>query len=163
MRVADVMESRVVTVGPDLPVRELEALLVRERVTGVPVVEGGRVVGVVSRSDVVRQLELERSQLGAVSAFYLEPWDAEQRGPEDERRVHAAVAERFEHLRVRDLMIRDVLQVGPDASLRDAARLMVERRVHRILVTDRGALVGLLSTLDLTRLVAEGALAERGG
>jgi CBS domain-containing protein len=162
LRVADIMRRKVVAVRPELPVTDLEALLVRERVAGVPVVEAGRVVGVVSRSDVVRQLEVERAQLGAASAFYLEPWDVEQRGAEDAGRVPHAVAERFEHLHVRDVMIRDVIQVAPDATLRDAARRMAESRVHRVLVTEGGALVGILSALDLVRLLAEGALVERG-
>ncbi len=162
MRVADVMRKEVVTAAPDLLLSDLEALLVRERVTGVPVVEKGRVVGVVSRSDVVRQLELERAQLGAASAFYLEPWDVERRGPEDEERVPHAVAERLEHLRVRDVMVHHVIQVAPGAPLLEAARRMVENRVHRVIVIEEGRLVGLLSALDLVRLVAEGELVEPG-
>jgi CBS domain-containing protein len=72
------------------------------------------------------------------------------------------VAERFEHLRVRDVMIRDVIHVAPDAPLREAARRMTESRVHRVLVIESGALVGLLSALDLVRLLADGALVEAG-
>jgi len=151
-----------VTVGPELPLHDLEARLVHERVSGVPVVERGRVVGVVSRADVLRHLELERTQLGALSAFYLEPWDADARSAEDDARVPRAVAERMERLRVRDVMVGDVIAVAPDAPLREAARLMVEHRVHRVLVLDGGRLAGLLSAFDLVRLVADGALTERG-
>jgi CBS domain-containing protein len=56
MRVADAMRTKLVTVAPDLPVNALEALMVRERLTGVPVVERGALVGVLSAPDLARLL-----------------------------------------------------------------------------------------------------------
>jgi CBS domain-containing protein len=50
----DVMSESVITVGPDDEVESLAALMVREKVNPVPVVEDGRLVGVVSRADVIR-------------------------------------------------------------------------------------------------------------
>lgn len=163
MRVGEVMRRELVTVGPELPLHELQDLLLRQRVSGVPVVEGGNVVGVVSRSDVVRQLEVERSQLETIAAFYLEPFDVETESESQRRELPEAVGARLEKLRVRDAMVRDVLSVAPDASLAAAARLMVERRVHRLLVVEGGRLAGLVSALDLVALVASGRLVERGG
>jgi CBS domain-containing protein len=60
-------------------------------------------------------------------------------------------------------MARDVLAVSPGAPLAEAAQLMVERRVHRVLVLEGGRLAGLVSALDLVGLVASGRLAEPGG
>jgi CBS domain-containing protein len=157
------MQRELVTVGPELPLHELQELLLRERVSGVPVVEGGKVVGVVSRSDVVRQLEVERSQFASIGAFYLEPFDVETEGEDQRMQVPEAVAAHFERLRVRDAMARAVISVPPGASLAEAARLMVERRVHRLLVLEGGRLAGLVSALDLVGLVASGQLVERSG
>lgn len=53
MLVRDVMTVGVVTVTPDTPVKEVASLLVGARVSGVPVVDGGRVVGIVSESDIL--------------------------------------------------------------------------------------------------------------
>ena len=53
MRVRDVMTQDVATVAPDTDLRDLAALLVEKRISGVPVVEGGRVVGVVSERDIL--------------------------------------------------------------------------------------------------------------
>ena len=50
----DVMSESVITVGPDEDVETLAALMVREKVNPVPVVENDRLVGVVSRADVIR-------------------------------------------------------------------------------------------------------------
>jgi CBS domain-containing protein len=163
VRVGEVMRRELVTVEPELPLHELQDLLLRERVSGVPVVEGGHVVGVVSRSDVVRQLEVERSQLATIAAFYFEPFDVETESERERMQVPEAVGARLEKLRVRDAMVRDVLSVSPEASVAEAARLMVERRVHRLLVLEGGRLVGLVSALDLAGLVANGRFGERGG
>ena len=53
MLVRDVMTVGVVTVGPDTPVKEIAQLLVGARVSGLPVSEGGRIVGIVSESDIL--------------------------------------------------------------------------------------------------------------
>jgi hypothetical protein len=52
MRVRDVMTQDVATIAPDTDLRDVAALLVEKRISGVPVVEGGRVVGVVSERDI---------------------------------------------------------------------------------------------------------------
>ncbi len=150
------MQSDVVTVHPELQLRELESVLLRERIHGAPVVEGGRVVGVVSRSDVVRQLKLEEERI-ADAAYYLEPFDADRRAPEQDERIFEGVGARTAKLRVRDIMIQDVVSVPPDAPLAEVARCMLERPVHRILVLEEGELRGLISSLDLVRHLAGGA------
>jgi len=70
MRVTDVMTADVTTVAPDTDLREVAALLVRNRISGVPVVEGGRVLGVVSERDILfkeglRTDSTEGSSLGS--------------------------------------------------------------------------------------------------
>lgn len=150
------MQTDLVCVRPDMPLFELEEVLLRERVGGVPVVDGGSVVGVVSRSDVLRTIELERSRVESTSAFYLEPFDADERTERDEDRVTEALAARLKELRVEDAMVRDLIHVAPGESLQKVAQTMLERRVHRLLVMEAGQLLGIVSTLDLVRLFAEG-------
>jgi CBS domain-containing protein len=149
------MQAEVVTVRPDMPLSELGGVLLRERIHGAPVVEAGRVVGIVSRSDVVRQLKVEEQRL-TDSAYYLEPFDADLRSPDDDLRMGEAVAARVAKLCVHDVMIDDILSVVPDATLQEVAKVMLERPVHRVLVMEGGALLGLISSLDLLRLFAEG-------
>jgi CBS domain-containing protein len=156
MKVADVMRADVIRVRPDQTIAQLDELLARHRITGAPVVDGDRVVGVVSRSDVVRQLELERSRFESLS-WYLEPFDAEDRAPALDEEVSNAVAKRLSGVLVRELMTKDVLSIGADASLAEAARLMVEHRVHRLLVMRGAELAGLVSSLDLLRGLGQAA------
>lgn len=151
----DLMQTDVVTVGANRPLGELEEVFLRHRIHGAPVVDGGRLVGIVSRSDVVRQLKLEEQRIAA-SAFYLEPFDADESRAEDQARVLEAAASRVGKLRVRDMMIDDLICVAPDASLAAVARRMLERRIHRILVTEGDRLLGIVTSLDLVQLFADG-------
>jgi CBS domain-containing protein len=154
--VRDVMKSEVVCVHTDTSLAGLEEILLRHRIGGAPVLDGERVVGVVSRSDVVRQLQLERSWVEAISSFYLDPFDSEQRDFEDGARITEVLAHRLRDLTVGDVMQTELLITSPDAELASVAQQMLERRVHRILVMEGESLQGIVSSLDLVRLFAEG-------
>ncbi len=56
--VSDIMSRGVITVSPDTEVEQVQSLLTNQRIRRVPVVENGRVVGIVSRSDLVRQIAM---------------------------------------------------------------------------------------------------------
>jgi CBS domain-containing protein len=150
------MTRAPVTIGPDAPLAELDALLLRQRVGGVPVVERGRLVGIVTRSDVVRVLGTEDSIAGVQEDFLREfaPEPAASRKPAAEH-----VAERLAALRVRDAMTPDVVCVAADAPLREVAEKLVARRIHRVVVLDGDRVAGIVSTLDLAREIAAGRLA----
>ena len=61
-------------------------------------------------------------------------------------------------LRVSDVMTASVVSVTPDAEIAEVAKLLTKHGIHRVLVIDGETLVGVVSSLDLARLVAEGAL-----
>ena len=72
-----------------------------------------------------------------------------------------AIASRWEHLHVEDVMVRDLICVGPDETLDKVAKTMLERRIHRVLVTEGEHLLGVVSSLDLVGLFAEGRVEAR--
>jgi CBS domain-containing protein len=154
------MRTEVVTVPPELPLSELADVLLRHKIQGAPVVEDGRLVGIISRSDVVRQLKVEEERISD-SSFYLEPFDADTHRAEDHESVLQSAASRMPKLCVRDMMIMDLVTVSPATPLEDVARRMLEERVHRVLVTEGGALRGILSSLDLVALFADGRVTLR--
>jgi CBS domain-containing protein len=167
MRVRDAMSTDVVRIGPDETLAELERVLLAGRLGGVPVVERGRLVGVVSRSDILRLLGAERAIAEAQADFYREFHDdpfapsehAAREEAEQREGIEQQIAQRMGSLRVRDAMTAEVVTVDADAPLRDAAARMAERRIHRLVVTEQGRLAGVLGALDVVRLVAEGRLA----
>ena len=150
-KVRDLMQSEVTTVSPDWPLAELERTLTRGKIGGAPVVVNDVLVGVISRSDVVRQMTVEQSLAEYVSDWYYEPGRHEERiGTIDEK-----VQARMDAKHVRDVMTRKMWTIGPDASAADAAKTMLEHRIHRLPVTEGDRLVGIVTTMDLLPLLAE--------
>ena len=78
-----------------------------------------------------------------------------------ERDILKAVASgaRMEAVRISEVMSKDVLTVGPQASLREAAKIMADRWIRHLPVVDGGTVVGVLSQRDLAGVLA-GALNE---
>jgi CBS domain-containing protein len=153
--IADIMQKKVKTIGPDKTLPELERELLRWRIGAMPVVErGGKLIGIVSRSDVVRQLCLERSLGEAMADAYRDQTDASF-VTASQKAIGGAIGSRMERLKVRDVMIQDVVTVPPETPVTKAAQLLIERRIHRLPVVDNGKLVGIVSSLDFTRIVAE--------
>jgi len=62
---------------------------------------------------------------------------------------------------VRDLMSGSPITVSPDDSLSDVAKVLVDRRIHRVIVTSGEKLEGIITSLDLVRLFAENRVAAR--
>lgn len=138
--VRSVMQSEVIALRPEMTAREAERVLARHRLGGAPVVDDRRrVLGVLSQSDLVR-FDADRPSTAATGAFFTDVEDYRDLAalPADESLVTVA-----------QIMSRDVLAVAPEASLAEAARLMREHRVHRLLVLEDGVLCGLVSALDL--------------
>jgi len=128
--VADFMTIDPVVIGPDARIEEAELLLERYDISGLPVVDAdGTLCGVISQSDLLR---------GSGDAT-------------------SAIRHRFTGLRVADLMTSPAITVELEMSLIDAARLMRDERVHRVVAVDgtRRA-VGVLSSMDFVSLYAEG-------
>lgn len=158
LKVSDVMRRDVHCVSPETSVVDLERLLLAEGISGVPVLKDGKLVGIVSRSDVVRQLAVEQTLQETISDFYRQPFDVDQRASRDSEEIAAGVASRWQDLAVEDVMIHGVICVEGDCDLAEVARMMLDRKIHRVLVTEGDRLVGIVSTLDLIRLFAEGKL-----
>ena len=155
LRARDIMQTHVVSVPPDMPIPELVDFLISRRVSGVPVMENGMVVGIVSRSDLVRAVSLERSLAGVVAdAFEHDEFAPGEVPPPVGLRSSAVQA--LQDRTVRTIMVTDPVSVAPDAPVAEVARVLVARHMHRVLVTEGAKLVGLISSLDVVRLVAEG-------
>jgi len=151
----DVMERNVLAVSPDMTLAALEDFLISNRISGAPVIEDGVLVGIVSRSDIVRSLSLERALSGLIAAGLASP-------EEGEAPVHlpanlrAPLAART----VRDAMVTDPVTVSAGTPIAEVARLLDRRHIHRLLVVEGKVVRGMISTLDLVRLIAEGRLRQ---
>jgi len=160
----DLMQKEVGVIEASASLAQLERDLDGAGVGGLPVVESGRLVGVVSRADVIRRLVAGAASGARAAGFYSE------QGGDEARELLATFAQvaarsgtRLEDLRVSDVMSRSIVAVSPDHDVVDVARAFSAHRVHRVLVVEGTTLVGLISSLDLVRLVAEGRLTPARG
>jgi CBS domain-containing protein len=139
MRVRDVMTSDVTTVAPDTDLRDVAALLVRKRISGVPVVQGERVLGVVSEGDILFK---ERPSTGL------------QRGVLGWLMDEGDLMLKIEATTAYLAMTSPPVTIGPDRTVADAAALMLEERISRLPVVAGGRLIGIVTRHDLVRAFA---------
>lgn len=175
--VREVMKQDVVSVPTGTSARNLARLLVDEEISGVPVVDGeGRCVGVVSQTDLVRLAADEAeihltSDVLRVGLASLEdpdgdPQDADPFGfflpedsPFDTRRFLDTLPESdFDTITVDEIMTPVSFSVAPTTSVIELAEFLVRGRIHRAVVVDGERLVGIVTSNDVLRAVAEGLL-----
>ena len=126
LRVGNLMTLDPIVIGSDQRASEAERLLKTYRVSGLPVVDRGELIGLISQADlmVARSSEM----IGA----------------------------NWERMRVRHLMSTPAVTVHATATLAHAASLMIQRHIHRLVVVgDDGSPIGVLTTLDLLRVLTE--------
>ncbi|HUK20332.1 MAG TPA: CBS domain-containing protein [Gemmatimonadales bacterium] len=180
--VRDIMSSEVLVLDAELTLRDAVELLSTHRITGAPVVAGDRVVGTLSANDVLafeadipgvpteRTQPVEEDDVEEAEPVEWEP-DAEDAPPsayfgELWSDAGADVTERFKELAgpewdvlaehtVGEAMSRGVRAVSPETTVRDAAAYMLKQRIHRAVVMDHSKLVGIVTTTDVMRTVAE--------
>jgi CBS domain-containing protein len=146
------MTPDVRSVVPSAMAEELIEILSSAHVSSVPVVERGVVVGVVSRTDVVRTLALEQSLADWMLDSIAEDEDAARAS-----QLAEFVGRRLEARSVAQLMNASPVTIPVEASMSDAARTLVDHGIHHAPVVDGDRLVGVVSTFDLARWVAAGA------
>lgn len=158
LSVKEIMQRNVRTIAPHVTLPELERAFFKEGVGGFPVVDKGELVGIVSRSDIVRQLVLEHHLAESTSDFYVDGDGFHEVPLVSFEQIADRVGERIEQLQVKDVMSRTLVKVSPDQPLRQVAQTLIANRIHRVLVTEANRLVGLVSSLDLVHLIANGRL-----
>jgi CBS domain-containing protein len=148
MRAADIMSKPVITVTPETAVREAAGLLAAHAISALPVVDGTRLVGILSEGDLLR-----RHEIGTDCALRGDPWWLRLLRPpsatDDYVRSHAA--------RVKDVMTKHVATAGPNTPLWEIAELLETHRVKRLPVVASARVVGIVSRPDLVKALAAAA------
>ena len=182
LRLRDIMTTDVVTVDPQTTLREAVEVLAARHVGGAPVVDGGAVVGVVSTSDLLgfiastppvpppaddaqwdewAEPPTPETADDPAASYFADAWSqaggetverfAEPASPEDVLAEHT----------VSEVMTRNVVALPPNVDVADAATHMRRAEVHRVLVMEGSTLLGIVTTTDVARAVADGRIARR--
>lgn len=140
------MTKEVEAVEADTSVKEVAKKLVDLKITGMPVVDGETVVGIVTEDDLIlKEATLHVPEyINVLSSFlYLEdPDDVEM----DLKKMLAVTAG--------DLMTDDVVSIGPESTVEELATLFKENDINPIPVEADGRLVGIVSRADIVKLLA---------
>lgn len=148
--VADVMSHDPIVVVPQTPIKEAMRILAERRISGLPVVdEAGTLVGVISETDLLWQ---ETGVEPPVYIVFLDSVISLENPSRYDQELHKALGQT-----VGEVMTRDPVTVKPDQPLRKAAKLMQEKSIRRLAVTDhQGKVIGILTPGDIVRaMVAE--------
>jgi CBS domain-containing protein len=148
MLVKDIMSHNIRTVAPDTPLLEVSSLMCLYRLSGLPVVENGKLVGFVAEKDVLSRLfptlaDFRDGMLGidyaAMEAQYKEVM----------------------HLKTADIMATRVVSVPPDMPALQAAATMARHNFRRIPVASDDTLEGMLSLGDVHKALFHANVSRR--
>jgi CBS domain-containing protein len=146
MLAKEIMRKRVITVTPETTLREVARIFLDNRISGAPVVDGfGRLVGVVSQTDLVRR-DREAS---------LEDVPAYHQDPEEARLPSGLHIEDPDYACVKDVMTPKAITFEEDRPIYLIARTMLRERIHRVVITRQGRLCGILTSMDLLKALMD--------
>jgi len=149
MQVKDVMTTDVITCKPSDSIESAVKLMSEKDISGVPVVDGDKVVGVVTEADIMRLLAVPERSGTLWLPSPLEIWlEIPFKDLMQLRRLQKSVKDMGEQS-VGDIMTKDVLAVDPDDDIEDAAAVMMKHKVNRLAVLKGGKLVGIITRDDI--------------
>ena len=178
LRLRDIMTREVVTLEPQMTLREAMEILSSAHVSGAPVVVGRKVVGVISAGDLLSFAAAPPTVDGEAKPTLADGWEESEEWDDDEESESASFFTDMwdEHVEdaaeviesdgesspdvmsnhyVEEAMTKTIRWLSPDADVRSAADMMRQYGVHRVLVVSRGRLVGLISAMDIAKAVAD--------
>jgi CBS domain-containing protein len=139
MVISEVMTRKVVTVDEDTPLKDAAELMLAHRISGLPVVDGERLLGVVSETDVLFKEQGASFPRPGLLRRFMHPLPAALH-----RKVSARTAG--------EAMTSPAISTVGNATVADVAALMLEHGVNRLPVVDGGRLVGIVTRADLVRM-----------
>ena len=147
MKVKEIMTKKVITVTPKAKVKDIAKLLIKYAITGVPVIKGKKVVGIITETDLVMQ----KSKIQIPDFVQLL-----------EARIYLKDGKKFEKelkkifgITAKEVMTNNVISIAPEASVQDLATLIADRHINPVPVIKDGKLVGIVSRADIVKLLVQ--------
>jgi CBS domain-containing protein len=153
MLVSEIMTKNPVTVSADDQVRVAAGLLRANKVGGLPVLEGDRLVGIVTESDIIALLETGSLSEDLWLPSPLEIVEVPVRELINWEKTRTALTHIGDKL-VREIMSHPVITVEESADIEEAASLMLAHKIARLPVMRNGRLIGIVARADIVRGVS---------
>jgi CBS domain-containing protein len=185
-RLRDIMTREIVSVSPDLSIRDAMSLLSSRHISGVPVVAGSDIIGVVTSNDLMAfaaelssapaeredQVPLEElpesdakhpdPELEPLGAFFTELWEeADADASLRFANVSGPSLDALDMHTVDEAMTRTpIYSVASESTLPAAAEFMRSHGIHRVFVTEKDKFVGIVTSTDIANAVASHKVRE---
>ncbi|OYT42813.1 MAG: CBS domain-containing protein [Candidatus Aenigmarchaeota archaeon ex4484_224] len=153
-KVRDFMTRNVITCSPEDTIFDVAKKLSENAISGMPVVDKGKLVGIISVSDIVKFMKNEIKNEDLIPE---EPHSIPfilMKMIQNELKIKKEL-EKISKIKVKHVMSKKVITISPDASLADAAELLVKKRITRVPVIENGKIVGILTKSDLVKALVE--------
>lgn len=146
------MSPKVLTVYEGWSIQRLADFFMNHQISGAPVIASDHeLVGVVSTSDIFYFENMDDAKKRkALQSCYRDACGAELNLVDLQEWSKNAQ----KNCTVHQIMIKDVISVDVDAPLSEIAQLMVDQDIHRVFVTEKGKIVGVISTSDILRVLS---------
>ena len=143
----DIMTRDVITVRPETSIEELASLLVKNEISGAPVLDdAGSLFGIVTENDLIsrnKRLHIPTVVSFLDAAIYIE---SSRKFEEEVKRMAAT--------KVGDICIRKVVTITGETTVVDIATIMAEKKVHLLPVIEGGKVIGIVGKRDMVKAVA---------
>jgi predicted transcriptional regulator len=146
MNVKDIMTKEVTTVSPDMDIRKFAELLVEKDISGAPVVENGKLLGIALEEGLILQdkkLHLPTLVNILNSVFVI----GEQRFETEMKKIAA--------LTVSGIMEEKMQILSPETPVNEVATTMIEKGIHYFPVVENGKLLGVVTKKDIVKAIAK--------
>ena len=143
VKARDIMRPEVTVVTSEMTVEDLGRLFMEKNISGAPVVDAGKLTGIVTENDLIKQDR--RFHIPTIVRLFdaFIPLESASTVEKEIRRMSAA--------KVSDICTREVVSVDPETSLEDIATIMSDRGIHLIPVVSGEKLVGIIGKIDVIR------------
>lgn len=149
----DLMIDEVITIDADAPIEDAVRILDEDHVSGLPVLDAaGQLVGMITSHDLAR---IDHERDGSIEPRPAEPTLADVLDETDEDDHAQRLTDGFADALVREFMTPAVITVAPSATLKQICTVLARENIHRVVVTERGELVGIVTTTDIVRRLAD--------
>jgi CBS domain-containing protein len=153
-KVRDFMNCNVICLDPENSIFDAAKIFSEKNISGAPVVKDGKIVGIISISDIIRfismKLQKTETPLPSLSLLIFEFIKSSK-----DYLTFKKEMKKISKVKVKDVMSTRVVCISPEASIIEAASLMEKNDVNRLPVVENDKLVGIIAREDLVKAIIE--------
>ncbi|WP_158968737.1 HPP family protein [Paraglaciecola sp. L3A3] len=154
VNISKIMSNGVLTVYEGWSIRRLSKFFIKHNISGAPVIAADdELVGVVTQSDIIRfeSHEPSEQEIQKLVTQFCGPFA----GNMDESEIRRIQDKANDYCTVNSIMTTKVFSINGNANIYDAYELIVKNDIHRLFITEKGILKGVVTTMDILKYLLE--------